>query len=143
MATAAISDTLLSQLRSILPDEFTLTDDESLDHYSHDETEDLKFLPSVVVKPRTTGEVSAILKIASSENVPVTPRGAGTGLSGGCLPVHGGIVLSLERMNSILEIDKANLICVTEPGVITQVLQEAVEQAGLSIRSIPPAGQAA
>lgn len=141
MATAAISDTLLSQLRSILPDEFTLTDDESLDHYSHDETEDLKFLPSVVVKPRTTGEVSAILKIASSENVPVTPRGAGTGLSGGCLPVHGGIVLSLERMNSILEIDKANLICVTEPGVITQVLQEAVEEAGL-FYPVDPASRA-
>lgn len=141
MTAAPISDTLLSRLRAILSDEFVLTDVKSLDWYSHDETEDLKFLPAVVVKPRTTEEISEILKAASSENVPITPRGAGTGLSGGCLPVHGGIVLTLERMNSIIEIDKANLVCVTEPGVITQTLQEAVEEAGL-FYPVDPASRA-
>ncbi|MEK7691023.1 MAG: FAD-linked oxidase C-terminal domain-containing protein, partial [Bdellovibrionota bacterium] len=73
----------------------------------------------------------AVMKIASHYRIPVTPRGAGTGLSGGALAVHGGIVLSLERMNRILEIDEKNLAAVVEPGVITEVFQNAVEARGL------------
>lgn len=102
-------------------------DAETLDYFSHDETENLKFLPEVVVKPRTSEEISAILKLCNAEMLPVTPRGAGTGLSGGALPHLGGVLLSTERLNQILEIDERNLQVTTEPGVITEVLQNAVK----------------
>lgn len=107
------------------------TSAEVLEQYSHDETEDLRFPPEVVVKPRTPEEISAILVLANRERIAVTPRGAGTGLSGGALTTHGGICLSVERMNSIVQIDERNLQVTTEPGVITQVLQEAVAEKGL------------
>ncbi len=81
------------------------------------------------------------MKLATYEQIPVTPRGAGTGLSGGCLPLYGGIALSLERMNRILEIDTNNFICVTEPGVIVQTLQEAVEEENL-FYPVDPASRA-
>ena len=108
-----------------------LSDEETLHHYSHDETENLHFLPDVVIKPRTVNEISAIMKICNTHKIPVTPRGAGTGLSGGALPHLGGVVLSTERMNSILKIDERNLQVTTEPGVITEVLQQAVKEKGL------------
>jgi glycolate oxidase len=85
----------------------------------------------VVVKPRTAEEISAILKICNQEYIPLTPRGAGTGLSGGALPVYGGIVLSMERFNKILHIDERNLQATIEPGVINQVFQETVMEKGL------------
>ncbi|MBS1633498.1 MAG: FAD-binding protein [Bacteroidetes bacterium] len=109
-------------------DRFVYTDEESLQKYSHDETEDLHYLPEVVIRPSTAEEISAILKICNKEKIPVTPRGAGTGLSGGALPHLGGVLLSTERMNSILEIDERNLQVTTEPGVITEVLQNAVKE---------------
>src|SRR5690606_6361755 len=74
---------------------------------------------------------SKILGYCNSKKIPVTPRGAGTGLSGGALPVFGGLLLSTERLNRILEIDEKNLQVVVEPGVITQVLQEKVAEKGL------------
>ncbi len=126
-----LSESLIGSLKEITGADNVFYDTESLEAYSHDETEDLSFPPQVVVKPDSTEQVSAILKLASAENIPVTPRGAGTGLSGGCLPLHGGIALSLERMNRILEIDTTNFICVTEPGVIVQTLQEAIEEKNL------------
>lgn len=106
-------------------------DEETLHFYSHDETEDLKFPPDVVVKPETTQGISALMKFCNEENIAVTPRGGGTGLSGGALAVHGGVVLSLERMNKILEIDTENFVVVVQPGVITEVLQNEVEKLGL------------
>jgi glycolate oxidase len=117
--------------KKIAGDEFVFLDGESLRHYSHDETETLSYLPQVVIKPRTAQEISAILKICNASRIPVTPRGAGTGLSGGALPHKGGVLLSTERMNSILEIDERNLQVTTEPGVITEVLQNAVKEKGL------------
>jgi glycolate oxidase len=105
-----------------------LIDEESLHHYSHDETEDLHYPPDVVIKPRTAEEISAILKICNEHKIPVTPRGAGTGLSGGALPHLGGVLLSTERMNNVLHIDERNLQVTTEPGVITEVLQNAVKE---------------
>ncbi len=96
-----------------------------------DETENLHFLPDIVVKPRTAEEISKIMIICNAENIPVTPRGAGTGLSGGALPHVGGVVISFERMNSIIDIDERNLQVTTEPGVITEVLQNAVKEKGL------------
>ncbi|MBK8681386.1 MAG: FAD-binding protein [Bacteroidetes bacterium] len=108
-----------------------MSDKESLTNYSHDETEDLHFTPHIVVKPRTPNEISEILKIANEYKIPVTPMGARTGLSGGALPVFGGIALSMERFNSILKIDERNMQVIVEPGVITEVLQNAVKEKGL------------
>jgi len=107
------------------------SDDENLEKYSRDETEDLSFLPQLVLKPKTTTQVSEILKYCNDNKIPVTPSGARTGLSGGSLPVKGGVALSLEKMNSILEIDEKNLQATVESGVINQVFQEAVKEKGL------------
>lgn len=126
-----VTTEVIEKLECILGKDFVLADDETVCNYNHDYTEDLKYNPEVVVKPRTAAEVSEILKIANAHNVPVTPRGAGTGLSGGALPVYGGIILSTERMNSILEIDERNLQCTVEPGVINQHLRDSVEAKGL------------
>jgi glycolate oxidase len=121
----------LESFKKIVGEEFVLIDGESLEHYSHDETETLRYLPEVVIRPRTAQEISAIMKICNDYRIPVTPRGAGTGLSGGALPHYGGVVLSTVRMNSILHIDERNLQVTTEPGVITEVLQNAVKEKGL------------
>ncbi len=118
-------------LSSITGRDYVFTQQEILQVNSHDYTEDLRFMPDVVVKPRTAAEISAILKFCNQYRIPATPRGAGTGLSGGALPVHGGIVISMERFNSILEIDEKNLQATVEPGVINQVFQEAVMEKGL------------
>ncbi len=125
------SSLLLDGLRSILTgDEWSVAEEE-LALFSHDETEDLSFQPDVVVRPRDPAIVPEILALAHRLKVPVTPRGAGTGLSGGALPVQGGIVLSLDRCDRILDINTENMVAVVQPGVITQVLQEKVEEAGL------------
>jgi len=121
----------IDSFKDIVGEQFVFVDEESLQHYSHDETENLHFPPELVIKPRTAEEVSAILKLCNTGGIPVTPRGAGTGLSGGALPHLGGVLLSTERMNSILEIDERNLQVTTEPGVITEVLQNAVKEKGL------------
>ncbi len=126
-----VTPAVLGALRAACGPEWVITDAADREPYGSDETEDLWFDPEVVVRPRTAEEVSRVMRAASAHRVPVTPRAAGTGLSGGALPVRGGIVLSLDRMNAILEIDRENLVAVVEPGVITQVLQEAVEKVGL------------
>jgi len=121
----------LHQFKKIVGDNFVFVDEETLNNYAHDETENLHFLPDTVLKPKTTEEISAILKICNEYKIPVTPRGAGTGLSGGALPNLGGVLLSTERLNSILNIDERNLQVIVEPGVITEVLQNAVKEKGL------------
>ncbi len=121
----------IEHFKSIVGEAHVFVDEESLNNYAHDETENLHFLPDVVIKPRTAKEISAILIICNEHRIPVTPRGAGTGLSGGALPHLGGVLISSERMNSILEIDERNLQVITEPGVITEVLQNAVKEKGL------------
>jgi glycolate oxidase len=126
-----VNTAIIDQLKSIVGDTFVLYDAENLEIYSHDETEDLKFFPEVVVKPRTPEEIAEVFKICNKENIPLTPRGAGTGLSGGALPVNKGILLSMERFDSILEIDERNLQATIEPGVITEVFQNAVKEKGL------------
>ena len=122
----------INDLIAIVGAEYVKTDAESLEIHGQDETEDLLFLPSVVVEPGDTAEVSAIMRYANDHGLPVTPRGGGTGLSGGSLPVAGGIVLSMRRFNRIIAIDTQNLQATVEPGVITQKFQEEVEAAGLS-----------
>lgn len=100
-------------------------------HYASDMTEDFVFYPAIVVKPESTEEVSAVLRYCYANDLIVTPSGARTGLSGGALANQGGVLLSLERMNRILEIDEKNHQVITEPGVITEVLQQAVREKGL------------
>ena len=121
----------IEQFKTIVGTEYVFVDEESLNNYAHDETENLHFPPDVVIKPRTAEEISDVMKICNAEKIPVTPRGAGTGLSGGALPHLGGVLISFERMNSIIEIDERNLQVTVEPGVITEVLQNAVKEKGL------------
>ena len=122
---------LTRRLAAIVGDNAVFTDNESLEKYSRDETENLAFFPQVVIKPTTVEQVSEIMKICNTELIPITPRGGGTGLSGGALPKFGGVVLSFEKMNRILEIDERNLQVTVEPGVITEHLQDAVKEKGL------------
>lgn len=128
VAIPLLTATHIEAFKKIVGDKFVFVDEDSLNNYGHDETENLQFSPEVVIKPRTAEEISAILSICNKGRIPVTPRGAGTGLSGGALPHLGGVLLSTERMNSILEIDERNLQVTTEPGVITEVLQDAVKE---------------
>ena len=119
------------KLTAIVGENYIFTDTETLVHFGHDETEDLSFPPQVVIKPANAQEISEILKVANQYKIPTTPIGARTGLSGGALSIYGGIGLSLERLNKILEIDENNLQVIVEPAVITQVLREAVAEKGL------------
>jgi glycolate oxidase len=118
----------LLDFKKIVGEQYVLADEESLHQYAQDETENLHYPPEVVIKPRTPEEISEIMKICNRDRIPVTPRGAGTGLSGGALPHLGGVLLSTERMNAILDIDERNLQVTTEPGVITEVLMNAVKE---------------
>jgi glycolate oxidase len=126
-----ITPELLEQIKSIVGPEYVFTDEESFEKYGRDETERLHYYPAVVVKPRKTEEIGALMQLANKHLIPVTPRGAGTGLTGGALPHLGGLVIAMERFNQILEIDERNLQVTTEPGVITEVLQNAVKEKGL------------
>lgn len=121
----------LSNFREFLSKERILTDEESLLQHAHDETEDLSFMPQVVLEPENKKEIQQILKYCNEKIIPITARGAGTGLSGGALPVMGGVSLSMKRMNRLIEIDEKNFQVTVEPGLITQVLQEAVAEKGL------------
>jgi len=131
MNYSKLSPEIIEALIKVLGNEYVHIDDEFLNRYGRDETENLLYKPAVVVRPRTAQEISAIIKIANIENIPVTPRGAGTGLSGGALAIFGGICLSMERFNKILEIDERNLQATVEPGVINEVFQNAVKEMGL------------
>jgi len=122
---------VLARLAEIVGPQYVLTDGESMATYSHDETPMLSGEPEVVVKAGSVEEICAILRLANERLIPVTPRAGGQGLSGGAVPVMGGIVLSVERMNRILEIDHQNLMVTVEPGVITGDLHRAVEAEGL------------
>jgi glycolate oxidase len=129
--SAAGITALIEDFKNISGDKNVITTYEEMIPYAQDQTEMLQYLPEVVIKPRTAEEISRILIICNENKIPVTPRGAGTGLSGGALPHLGGVVISTERMNSILEIDERNLQVTTEPGVITEVLQDSVKERGL------------
>jgi glycolate oxidase len=118
-------------LEKIVGSSYLFTDEATRKLYGHDETEDLNFPPHVLVKPANTEEVAQILKISNTYKIPTVPIGARTGLSGGALSIFGGIGISMERFNKIIEIDEQNLQITTEPGVITQVLREAVAEKGL------------
>ena len=126
-----ISPEINNKLIQIVGSSYVFSDQETRNHYGHDETEDYVFPPHVVVKPANAFEISEIMKLANEYKIPVTPIGGRTGLSGGALSIHRGIGLSTERLNKILEIDERNLQVTTEPAVITQVLREAVAEKNL------------
>ncbi len=127
----SVTPDLVETLRRIVGDDNVLTDPHDMEPYAHDETVGLRADPEVVVKVASAEQVAEVFKLAQREHVPVTPRGAGYGLSGGAVPVCGGIVLSTEKMNRILEIDRENLMVTVEPGVITNDIHLAVEAEGL------------
>ncbi len=117
--------------KNIIGDRYVFTNKDDLLDYSHDETENLSYLPEVVLKPRSSSEISDIVCYCNNNNIPITPCGARTGLSGGSLPIYAGVSLSIERLNSIIKIDKKNLQAIVEPGVINQIFRDAVELEGL------------
>jgi glycolate oxidase len=130
LTRSLITASFQESLASIVGAKHVRTDDESRIAYGTDALKRGK-PADVVVLPANTREVSAVARLCNAERVPLIPRGAGTGYTGGAVPLHGGVVLSLERMNRILEIDEANLVAVVEPNVITGELQAAVERVGL------------
>ncbi len=123
-----LSPAILDQLKIIVGEKFHFVDIITRTDYGHDETEDYNFPPDVLLKPRTTLEVSGIMKIALANNIPVTTIGGRTGLSGGALCINGGIGLSMERFNQILEIDENNFQVTVEPGVVTQSMRDTLAE---------------
>ncbi|WP_149866993.1 FAD-binding oxidoreductase [Solirubrum puertoriconensis] len=130
-----LTPTLLSAFEEIVGTSHVLTparlEEDEYARYGRDHTEDLAFRPDVVLRPANADEVSRIMRLCYEHRIPVTPRGAGTGLSGGALPTYQGVVLSTERLNQILNIDQRNLQATVEPGVINEVFQNAVKEVGL------------
>ncbi len=135
-----VTPALADELRRIVGDRFVLFGDaEKLEPYSHDEVPDRRYahMPEAVVRPDSAEQIAAILKLANRERIPVTPRGAGSGLSGGAVPLHGGIVLLCDRMNRIVELDRENLMIVVEPGVVTAEINEHLRPYGLFYAGYP------
>lgn len=120
----------LSYFQDLLGDR-AITATEIRKIYGSDETEDFNFPPAIVLKPISVEEVSAIMNFCHEQHIPVTPAGARTGLSGGALCDHGGVLISMEKFDKIIEIDEKNHQVTVEPGVITQILQDAVKEKGL------------
>jgi glycolate oxidase len=132
MDTATAVDALLADIRVGLPDVRLLTDALDREAYRNDETAYLPAeLPAAVALPASTDEVAGLLRLASKHRVPVVPRGAGTGLSGGAAGIDGALTIALTRMTRILEIDRENLVVVTQPGIINADLKAAVAREGL------------
>jgi glycolate oxidase len=134
-----VGKAILEELAGIVGGGAVLHDGEKLEAYSHDETDAGEYghLPEAAAFPRTAEQVAALVKLANRERIPITPRGAGSGLSGGAIPAAGGIVVSLERMNRLLEIDRENMAAVVEAGMITNDFAQAVQEQGLFFAGYP------
>lgn len=137
------SEGIIKDLITIVGEKNVITDIARLAPYSQDEVTDERFhhLPEAVVFPENREQVAQIIRLANREVIPVTPRGAGTGLAAGAAPMYGGIVLSLEKMNRILEVNSEHLYMVVEPGVRTQDIQKAASDAGLLYAGDPSSGE--
>lgn len=131
MSFNKISDQILERFTEIVGAENIFIGPERLEKYAHDETEDLVYYPQVAVSPVSAVHISELLKLCSDNMIPVTPRGAGTGLSGGALAVYGGLLISTEKLNKIIEIDERNLQATLEAGVITEEFMNAAAEKGL------------
>jgi len=134
-----VTKEIINELVEIAGMKNVITNKEKLETYSHDETpvEQYGHLPEVVVTPKTTKEIVKIVKLANRELIPITPRGAGSGLSGGAIPEFGGIVISVEKMNQVLEIDYNNMMMVLEPGVVTNDVNIEIAEHGLFFAGYP------
>ncbi|MBQ3760591.1 MAG: FAD-binding protein [Clostridia bacterium] len=126
-----VTDKDMAYFSSLMPGR-VFGKDEILSDYAHDEmTEYGSFLPEAVLQALSAEEICAVLKYCNERRIPVTPRGAGTGLCGGCVAVHGGVVLSTEKMKKVLEVDTDNLTATLEPGVLLMEFPKALEGTGL------------
>jgi len=135
-----VSEQIVGELEKIVGDKYVIYGDrEKLEAYSHDEIAEARYahMPEAAVRPANAEEISVIMKLANRERIPVTPRGAGSGLSGGAVPIHGGIVLLFDRMNRVLEIDRENMMIVVEPGVVTNDINALVADDGLFYAGYP------
>jgi glycolate oxidase len=126
-----ISAAVLQEMRQVLSEAYLKCDETALRDNGHDETEDLLFMPEAVAEPANTAEISALMRICDKNRIPVTVRGGGSGLAGGALPVFGGLVISMKRLDKILHIDTRNFQVTVEPGVITEYLQDTLKAQGL------------
>ncbi|MGA8178440.1 MAG: FAD-binding oxidoreductase, partial [Desulfobacterales bacterium] len=125
-----ITEDIRKRISDTLGDECLVADPDEIESYSKDAS-GLSYLPELVVRVRDTTQIQGLMKLADEYRFPVIPRGGGSGLAGGCLPVLGGVVLSLEKLNRIVSIDPQNLVAQVQPGTITRVLRDAVRQKGL------------
>jgi glycolate oxidase len=133
-----ITKDIYKELADAIGTDAVSCDESRLENYAYDMAGKVwGHMPEVIAYPKSTEQVSAVMKIASKYRLPVTPRGAGSGLNGGAVPLAGGIVLSLERMNRILEIDTINRVAIVEPGVVTNDLCRAVAEKGLLYAGYP------
>jgi len=135
-----VTEKIAEELRGISGQKYVIFNDEDkLEPYSHDEIpgKNHRSMPELLIRPETAGEISEIIKLANREMIPVTPRGAGSGLSGGAVPVHGGIVLQTDRMNRILELDEDNLMITVEPGIVSNEINEFLKGYGLFYAGYP------
>lgn len=135
----AVDAAIIDELRSILGDRWVLTEADKLETYSHDETsaEEYGHMPEVAVLPANTEQVAAVVRLANRKRIPITPRGAGSGLSGGAIPLYGGILLSVERMNRVVELDLENMTITVEAGMVTNELAQLVQEKGLFFAGYP------
>jgi len=134
-----VTKEIIAELIAIVGRKNVISDKEKIETYSHDETSAKQYshMPEVVVTPKTTKEIAKIVKLANKELIPITPRGAGSGLSGGAIPLFGGIVISTEIMNRVLEIDYNNMMMVLQPGVVTNDINEEIVEHGLFFAGYP------
>ncbi|HPS53091.1 MAG TPA: FAD-linked oxidase C-terminal domain-containing protein [Phycisphaerae bacterium] len=135
-----VTPQIAHELEEIVGSRYVIYNDpEKLENYSHDEIAEAQYahMPEVVVRPDSAQQISEIMKLANLRNVPVTPRGAGSGLSGGAVPIYGGIVLHVDRMNHVLEIDPKNMMITVEPGVVTNEINDLIKPYGLFYAGYP------
>lgn len=131
---------IAKELANIVGEKYLIYNDaESLETFSHDEIpgSEYRHMPEAVVRPQTAQEIAEIMKLANREMIPVTPRGAGSGLSGGAVPLRGGIVVFVDRMNKIIEIDQKNMMITLEPGVVSNDINECLKEYGLFYAGYP------
>ncbi len=135
----ALTERIVSALREIVGEKLVLVDDERIQAYAHDETSVTEYghAPDVVVLPTTTEQIARIVKLANQERIPITPRGAGSGLAGGAIPVFGGILLSLEKMNRLIELDLDTMTVTVEAGMVTNDLAHLVQEQDLFFAGYP------
>ncbi len=139
MKYGKVTGAVVEELRGLLGAKNVICDAERMEAYSHDETsaEEYGHMPDAVVTPTSTEQVAAVVKLANRERIPVTPRGAGSGLSGGAIPSLGGIIVSLEKMNRVVEIDYANMTMTVETGIVTNEINNLIKEKGLFYAGYP------